>query len=378
MFINFRNNASDCRIKLNINDAYYLLEAGKSVEVSVYDDTVTFFTEALPEDLTAGWDTEETPKKLRDRILHELAKKIAEKIPELGLYSVCEYELSEITNGMTVELYDGGYSVLDGKLADYLFEMVPVLFIFARAEVLSGKLKFRRARLVNRRKYLKIIRNLLLFIDTDLFLPNLIFFIPKYIIERFVATSVILTVIIKRLYTMSVTDRVHRINAKLKDVDITSKRSFLAAVIKTLLAILIIFGVGYLIVTTESEPVESIGRNETREFYTSGGFQDYTDYAKYEYSEVNFENNEFFVPVSGDEEKNLIAYIDDFENWIEAIGESAPENEVVMAYDFDASLISSDDYVYITFLYEDNPMANYEVYYFDSETMTLYYFHNNT
>lgn len=251
MFINFRNNASDCRIKLNINDTSYLLESGKSVEVNVYDDAVTFFAETLPEDLTAGWDEEETPKKLKDRILFKLAKKFAEKIPELGLYSICEYELSEITNGMTVELYDGGYSVLDGKLADFLFEMVPVLFIFARAEVMSGKLKFKRAKLVNRKKFLKIVRNLLLFIDTDLFLPNLLFFIPKYIIERFVSSSIVLTLIMKWLYTMSVTDRVHRINAKLKDVDITSKRSFLAAVIKTLLAILIIFGIGYLIASSE-------------------------------------------------------------------------------------------------------------------------------
>ena len=38
---------------------------------------------------------------------------------------------------------------------------------------------------------------------------------------------------------------------------------------------------------------------------------------------------------------------------------------------------SSDDYVYISFLYEDNPMRNYDVYFFDSGTMTLYYFHNN-
>lgn len=377
MVVSFRNNSSDCRIKLNINNAAYLLEAGKSAEISVYDEKVTFFAEMLPEDLTAGWDTEETPKKLRDRILHKLARKFAEKIPELGLYSVCEYELSEITDGMTVELYDGGYSILDGKLSEYLFEMIPVLFTFARAEVMSGNLKFVRARLVNRKKYLKIIRNLLLFIDIELFLPNLLFFIPKYIIERFVASSIVLTCIMKQLYTMSVTDRGHRINAKLKDTDISSKRSFFAAAIKTVLAILVIFGIGYMVVTTEPEPVESIGSNDTREFYTSGGIQDYADYAKYEYSEVNFENNEFFVPVGAAEKEELIIYIEDFEERIEAIGESAPENEIVKHYDFDASLISSDDYVYISNYYENNPMTNYDVYFFDSGTMTLYYFNNN-
>ena len=51
---------------------------------------------------------------------------------------------------------------------------------------------------------------------------------------------------------------IHRINAKLKDVDITSKRSILAAVIRTVLAILIIFGIVYLIASSEPVPVEAI------------------------------------------------------------------------------------------------------------------------
>lgn len=378
MFITFRNNSADCRIKLNINDTSYLLESGKNVEVSVFDDVVSFSAETLPEDLTAGWDEEETPKKLKDRILFKLAKKFAEKIPELGLYSICEYELSEITNGMTVELYDGGYSVLDGKISELFFEMVPIVFTFARAEVISGKLKFKRAKLVNRKKFLKIVRNILLFIDTDLFLPNLLFFIPKYIVERFIATSVFLTLIMKWLYSMPVTDRVHRINAKLKDVDITSKRSFLSAVIKTVLAIVIVFGIGYLIMSSESEPVESIGSYASSEFYTSGGLQDYTDYAKYVYDDADFEDNEFFVPVSSVEKANLITYIDDFEDWIDAVEDSDPGNEVVREYDFDDSLISPDDYVYIYNYYEDKPKENYKVYFFDTGTLTLYYFHNNT
>ncbi len=378
MFITFRNNSSDSSIKLNINNTSYLLEPGSDVEASIYDDFVSFSAEILPTDLASGWDEEETPKKLKDRIFFKLAKKFAEKIPELGLYSSCEYEISEITNGMTIELYDGGYSVLDGKISDYLFEMVPIIFTFARAEVISGKLKFKRAKLVNHKKFLKIVRNILLFIDTDLFLPNLIFFIPKYIVERFLATGIYLTIIMKWLYSMSVTDRVHKINAKLKDVDIRSKRSFLSAVIKTVLAILIIYGIGYLVVSSDPEPVESIGSYESYEFYTSGGFQDYTDYAKYVFDEVDFEDNEFFVPVSSVEKANLITYIDDFEDWINAVGDSNPENEVVREYDFNDSLISSDDYVYISFLYEDNPMGNYDVYFFDTGTMTLYYFHNNT
>ncbi len=70
-------------------------------------------------------------------------------------------------------------------------------------------------------------------------------------------------------------------------------------------------------------------------------------------------------------------HIEDFEDWIEAIKDSNPESEVVAGYDFDLSLISEADYVYI---YDDPDypeLGNYDVYFFDMETMTLYYFHNN-
>ena len=377
MVVSFRNNSSDCRIKLNINDAAYLLEAGKSAEISVYDEKVTFFAEMLPEDLTAGWDTEETPKKLRDRILHKLARKFAEKIPELGLYSVCEYSLSEITDGMTVELYDGAYSVLDGMFSQWFMEMIPVVFTFARAEAVTGKLSFNRARLVNRKKYLKTVRNILLFLDLELFLANLLFFIPKYVIERFAATGICLTMIMKRLYSMPVTKRVHKINENLKDPDIPVKRSILSALIKVILIIAVIYGIGYMFVSDDIKAVDSIGSYEECGYYTSGGFIDYADYAKYICTEADFEGNEYFVQMTADKKTELQKYVEDFELRVEAIRFSDPQNELVTGYDFDASVISSDDFICIRNYYEDDPMADYDIYFFDSESMILYYFNNN-
>jgi hypothetical protein len=46
MFFAFRNNSADCRINLNINETSYLLESGKNVEVSFYDDFVSFSAES--------------------------------------------------------------------------------------------------------------------------------------------------------------------------------------------------------------------------------------------------------------------------------------------------------------------------------------------
>ena len=257
MFVTFRNNSSDTSIRLNVSGSEYIIDGQSCVKVAVDDASVVFYAEMLPTDLSNAFDGEETPKKLKDRIFFKLAKKFAEKIPELGLYSSCEYKLTEITDGMTVELYDGGYSILDGTLSQWLFEMVPIIFTFARAEVLSGKLKFVRAKLVNRKKYLKIIRNLLIFLDLELFLPNLIFFIPKYIIESFLATGLCLTLIMKRLYSMPVTNRVHKINSNLKDSGISSKRSFFSVAIKCIIAVAVIYAIGYFLVSSDPEVIVS-------------------------------------------------------------------------------------------------------------------------
>lgn len=120
----------------------------------------------------------------------------------------------------------------------------------------------------------------------------------------------------------------------------------------------------------------SLGSYESKEYYTSGGFQDYTDYAKYTYKNINVEQNKYFKRIDDLNQWNLILHIENFEEWIDAIKDSDPENEVVVAYDFDMSLISNADYYYID-KEPDSGYENYDVYLIDSETNTLYFFHNN-
>ncbi len=120
----------------------------------------------------------------------------------------------------------------------------------------------------------------------------------------------------------------------------------------------------------------SLGSYESKEYYTSGGFQDYTDYAKYTYKNINVEQNKYFKRIDDLNQWNLILHIENFEEWIEAIADTDPENEVVVAYDFDMSLISNADYYYID-KEPDSGYENYDVYFIDIETNTLYFFHNN-
>ncbi len=123
--------------------------------------------------------------------------------------------------------------------------------------------------------------------------------------------------------------------------------------------------------------LSSIGKAEKECFYSHGGFQDYTDYAKYSYKSVDFENNEYFKQINDEAKAELEKHISDFENWVDVHSRTDENDELVKNYDFDESVISIDDYVYI---YDDpdySELGNYDVYFFDTETRILYYFHNN-
>ena len=137
----------------------------------------------------------------------------------------------------------------------------------------------------------------------------------------------------------------------------------------------------YYLTSMNDKVLASLGKYESRECFTDGGFQDYTDYAKYKYIDVDLEGNKFFEPITEENKTELVSYLENFEGWIETIKESDPENEVVKEYDFSTQLITKDDYIYIDdrsatdALYDK--FDNYNVYFFDTGTDTLYYFHNN-
>ncbi|MBQ8146971.1 MAG: hypothetical protein IJ039_09325 [Clostridia bacterium] len=134
--------------------------------------------------------------------------------------------------------------------------------------------------------------------------------------------------------------------------------------------------------------ISTLGEYEKEEFYSSGGFQDYTDYGKYYFSEVpSIEENEYFKSVTEADIEVLNGYIDDFDNWVNLISEN-PSNkddqELVKNYDLDRTIINEGDLFYIydkmgepigESQYEQ--YESYDVYIFDIESCVLYFFHNN-
>ena len=134
--------------------------------------------------------------------------------------------------------------------------------------------------------------------------------------------------------------------------------------------------------TPEDKVIASLGEYKNREFFTSGGFQDYTDHAKYYYDSANIAENSYLRKIQETDLAAINTHLDDFEGWIEAIRNSDPSSEVVLNYDFDRSIVDTEDHFYIdsethTWSDGDTSLVRYDIYFFDSQTQVLYYFHNN-
>ncbi len=132
----------------------------------------------------------------------------------------------------------------------------------------------------------------------------------------------------------------------------------------------------------ENEVVASLGEYDNREFFTSGGFQDYTDYAKYYYSSAQVTDNNYFKKIQETDLETIYTHLDDFEGWIDTIKTSDASNEVAKNYCFDRVIIDTGDYFYIdseekTWNDGHTSLVSYDIYLLDSQSQILYYFHNN-
>ena len=132
----------------------------------------------------------------------------------------------------------------------------------------------------------------------------------------------------------------------------------------------------------ENKVVASLGKYDHHVFFTSGGFQDFTDYAKYTYSTPKLSGNAYLKQIRETDLAAIHTHLDDFEGWIETIRSSDASNEVVVHYDFDRKIIDTEDYIYIdseehTWSDGHTSLVKYSIYFFDVQTYVLYYFHSN-
>lgn len=141
---------------------------------------------------------------------------------------------------------------------------------------------------------------------------------------------------------------------------------------------LIIFA--FLIIGCSNSKIADIpgGYIDKEEYYDKDEFQDYTDYAKYMYdSKDAITSNKEYKKIEQDDIQNIVGYFENFSGWMKNADKS-------IQFDFDIGVINKGDYVKIktkegqkigNSKYEK--YDNYSVYFFDIETLTLYYIHSN-
>ena len=146
--------------------------------------------------------------------------------------------------------------------------------------------------------------------------------------------------------------------------------------------VVVLIGIGFLIyelssIVYENPVIASLPQADASDCYYSDGFQDYTDYCKYYYANQEnvlekVKNNPYFKPVTPDDITELNSYFDNFEGWLEYV-------DYKDKYDFQRNIIDTEDYFYIenNETEEEYKYWNYDVYFLDVQTKTLFFIHNN-
>lgn len=114
----------------------------------------------------------------------------------------------------------------------------------------------------------------------------------------------------------------------------------------------------------------------SKEIYSEGFWQDYTDYGKYFYkniSDEDLQSAESFRKVTEEDKAEILKYIDGYTSFIKDFGSDGIEG-IKKVYDFDKAVIDADDYYCIS---AGNSYTFFCMYYFDIESQILYYFYNS-
>ena len=161
------------------------------------------------------------------------------------------------------------------------------------------------------------------------------------------------------------------------------KSSFLHLKKATAFLILVLLGLSLSSCQAVGDPIIlSLGIYHQRDFYSEGGFQDFTDYGKYYFKSANADNNAYFTQITSADIPVIHEHLDDFESWIELFRSTDPSRNIVQNYDFDRRTIDTEDLIYLnsekhTWSDGHTSLVSYNLYFFDSQSLTLYYFHNN-
>lgn len=211
MYVTFKNNSTGAKMIVTVQNQRHIISPENSVEVFVQSANFQFLAEtsALDELIDAVNEINDNDKNdsLKDRIFTKIARKTAQKLPDTVLNTCVSYEVSSTDfSNITINLYDGAYAICNGNFAEFL-DLVPIGYIFPRAETENCSIRVADVNATNRKKYLKLVRNLLLFMHSGLTAVNLLFFIPEYLLVKLLSSNFYIKTWLSGLYKKTFDER---------------------------------------------------------------------------------------------------------------------------------------------------------------------------
>lgn len=248
MYVTFRNYSTGSKMLVTLGNQRFTVNPESSVEVLHSGGKIEFEAQGdFFEELLEGIDEIDEKDKndsLKDRILTKLTKGFVKKVTEFLLLLSVKYEVDLIgCENPVINLFDGDYSFFEGRVAE-VFDMPPVIMAFPRAETESGEIRITDITELNRKKYLRLWRNILLFANWGLFLADLLFFIPEYLTVRIFSSHFFLRKIFVSLYKKPPMERARIFAEKeLKYERETEEKGCLTYILRGLLALAVIIGI---------------------------------------------------------------------------------------------------------------------------------------
>ena len=108
--------------------------------------------------------------------------------------------------------------------------------------------------------------------------------------------------------------------------------------------------------------VSAIGEFTTEEHYRYGWWQDGGTYSKYAYKSANL-NNEYLSQIAESDVGDIKLKVSEFEFWVSSSGEDEDDKSLYENYDFDVSIIDTNDYWFIE--YDEDDTSDFDLFIFD-------------
>lgn len=302
MYVTFKNNSTTAKMSVTIQDQKYIIPSESVVEAFVQSENFQFLAEtsSMDELIDAVNEIDDSDKNdsLKNRILTKLAKKAAQKLPDTVLNASVKYEIKgSDCSGIVINLTDGLRGVCNGSLADFL-DLVPLIYVFPRAESESGIVRIADVNITNRKKFLKLVRNLLLFMHSGLSVINLLFFVPEYLLVKLLSSKFYIKAWLSALYRKTF-DKRELILQKAEERYERNEKKLFPPVLKAFIVIAVVFGIIAWGITSEpdvivSEDFKSVVCFEETFVKTDGGLPADAE-------EVFLENYSAFYPLADGE-----------------------------------------------------------------------------